>query len=537
MDKTTNPAGYETSNQLHVLEVIKQELTLTSISKPHIAWQLIHLFFKTLATEDPTFVHFYIARAALKDEEFGGVDRTSKEYRNIINQVALLINEHCQKIKVHLSLPQSLKKHLNDIAESPNEYSEISSSLGLIDLSSIDKTIDCSLMGKELLEIDSKFLGYLKKIGKSGKDIAKNLEPKLMKSYEIFKNDGKYPLGFWFNVSSPSEQPIFCSPALELLTRAIWFDDVSRRSNLIIKGVAAITTIVKKPIFQILSPKTKIKQGEQVIYLENETHIIGSIQRASINSTLVKNVLNGIDEMKSLTAHRLIRSYVKNTFNQAITGIKDYRVLRYDGSDKEIATGLGLKSGGEITRIKNINYALNYLEFTGPEVKSRLINIATYKSPKTNRNDGKEITVLSPLLPYRVFEDNGFLIPILTEPPYVEGRDHWAAQLFLQVIIVEEFVKQSRTLANLGCIQVTENKWKEFAQTCEISSKLLSKIQNRWLRDGPDGAPFLERVDGDFYTLGSTHKEGLEFIKEGGHMRNVQAQKGKASQDKRQKNK
>lgn len=532
------PMGYEEENQLYPLSCIEKELALPHAQKPHVAWQLIHSLFKALSSTDfPNIVHFFIAREALKNEKFPNIDRRSKEYKDCVILVATRLNEHCNIFNSVLSQNNPLNDTSNELKLLIDEHFGNKSALSVIDYSYIYPTIDSLYEKNDIFLIDELYLKYIKAIGKNGKVMAQNLRPECKKAHTSFnKSPEKYPFEFWFNQQPTTTSPYFMSYALQDLAKAIWRDDVSRNKKIITSGVPAITTIVKKSLIKMTSPRIITRSDDQEIKLINDTLIIGSIQLPSVNPDIVKNVLNGIHEFRSLTAVRLLFSYVEWTFNQHVAGIRDYRILRFDGGDRQIATQMGCKSNQEISRIKDINYALNHFEFIGPEIKSRLITTALYKSPKTGRLEGKEITVHSPLLPYRCFEDHGFLIPLTQKIPFVSRSNQWASQFLLHITILEEMVKQAPKLAEMGFVLIGDNKWKEFGDVHEISTPLLSKIKERWIRDGNGDAQFLEKLGDSAYRLGPTHKKAHEFIIDGGKKRRKKSEWGKISQDKKRKN-
>jgi len=211
--------------------------------------------------------------------------------------------------------------------------------------------------------------------------------------------------------------------------------------------------------------------------------------------------------------------------------------MRYDGGCKELAQCIGLKGKRDIIKLGDILYALNYIVFTTEQITSRLINIAQYKSAKLHRNDGLETTVLSPLLPYRIFKDKGLLVPLLQEPPLVGRPNEWAKQLLLQWMLAEEFQRQSISLAKYGYIEVPNEKWEELAYSCEIPKNTLSKIKEYWTQDSTDAPRFLDHIENDFYTLGIAHKKELVFLPEQGKLRANQSKRGKQSATNRKKKK
>ena len=172
---------------------------------------------------------------------------------------------------------------------------------------------------------------------------------------------------------------------------------------------------------------------------------------------------------------------------------------------------------------------MNYLDFNCPRITSRLISLGFYKSPISYREDGLEVTTLTPLLPFRALEDGGLYIPVLEEPPLVSRKNDWAKQLSLHWLIMTEFSKQSKELVLYGAIKIEDKLWEEYAEKCDIGKKLLIKVKDGWLQDGDNAPKFLKKEGSNLYTLGEAHSKELHVLIEQGQIRLKQSERGKAS--------
>jgi len=532
INKQAVPVDYETSNQLYVLECINQEIILDSAQKPHIAWQLIHNTAKALATEYPTLVHFAIAREALIDEEIKTADRHSKEYKDIVIQVASLINEHCQKLKIYLSPPKSFKESFDSVNDSTDKLTKKISALDITDWSKVIPSIDSYFEENELFFVDSKFLKYLKTIGKNGKNIAHGLESNFLEHYVSFKKTGKYPLSFWFNLQSTPERPVIFSFAWLYLAKAIWRDEVSRRANLIIKGIPAIIENDQEHIIHMVSHDKNIIQTQAQIQVFSHGLLLGEIPIPMIPEGTINTILKGIDKMKLVEGHRVLRYVPRTAFNQAISGNSDYRIIKRE-SFRDIASELGLKGERSITNMVEVFQAMAFFDFKRPHFSGNLISLKRFKSAKTHRLDGIEITVGTTLLPYRACEDfksgeSNLMIPILSDPVLVGANQYHAGQYLLQMLVMGEFVKQSINFAKYGCIKIPQEYWQKMAQECNVLP-IIIKILDRWTQDGSNGQKFLEKIDKDFYMLGSSYQKETDFLIRQGNHRIKQSNRAKVS--------
>jgi hypothetical protein len=530
------PIDHETSSLLLALRCIKDTINSDSrVQRPHIAWQLIHRLSEALATEYPTIVHFSIAREALIDENIT-VDRTTKEYKDIVIQVASSLSEHCRRLKVCLSAPVSLKKTFDSINNAVNEKMGGPPALSIVDWSTVISDIDSYFEEKNLFWVDRKFLGYLKKIGPNGKDIANGLKDEFLKSFTAYKNTDKYPLSFWFNPDPTPERPVFFSYAWMFLAKVIWHDEVSRRANLITKGVPAIIENDQRHLIDMVSHDKKITETETQIQVFRNGQLLGEIPLPLISEGTIDSIRNGVNKMNLIEGHRVLRYVPRTAFNQAINGDTDYRIIKRE-SFRDIAAELDLKGERSITDMKEVFQAMAFLDFKRQNFSGNLIALKRFKSTRTHRLDGVEITVGTALLPYRACEDfksgeSNLMIPILSDPLVVGSNIYHAGQYLFQMLIMGEFVRQSVDFAKHDCIKITQEMWKQMAKECNILP-ILNQILDRWTQDGNDGPRFLQVIDKDFYTLGSSYQKETDFLTRQGNLRIKQSNRGRVAAYKR----
>lgn len=537
IDGKSIPIEYETANQLHLLECIRQEIKLSDAHKPLIAWQLIKNTTIALATEYPTLVHFALAREALLNENVYEVDRNSKEYKDIVIQVATLFNEHCQKLKLYFSFPNELK----EIAKKNNyDMNQDISHIDIINWDDLLPSANSYFSKNNLFTIDYDFLNYLQKIGKNGKKISDELKPMLIEHYEQFHKSKKYPLPFWFNINSTPEQPIIFAPAWIAIIKALWRDEISNKAKLRITGIPTIIENDQKHIIDLVSRDKEINTTTGPIQIFTHGKLLGEIPIVTIKESTINAILKSIHKMKLVEGHRVLRYITRTAFNQAINGDPDYRIIRRE-SFPEIAKELGIKGHTSIKNMADVFNVMAYFEFKRENFSGNLIALKRFKSKKTHRMDGVEITVGTNLLPYRACEDfkNGesnLMIPILPDPILIGANQYHAGQYHLQMLIMGEFVRQSKDFAKHGYIKISNEDWHKMAQDCGVEP-ILSKILNQWTQDNKLGPKFLEKKDNNFYTLGSSYKKVTDFLIAQGNRRINQSNRGILSAAKKLKTK
>lgn len=529
--------GFEAYNALIAFKHIKHELSLVETIEPHIMFSLIKGFVSALATQDPNFMHYKIVRTVLQD-----TNPDLLNDNNIIDKMARALNDYCKKLKLKLIMPKTfsaifdpIKKECDTAAKENGEGAD-APLLEILELPDTIK-IEASVFEKDAMFLwDNILLNLIKTTGKEGKKHANEIKTSFKNRLETFKNGKNNPLNFWFNINSenPSES-FYLSPALQILTKSIFDDSIFPLVKFKEKNVPALTTKVQEPLKQILSPYNTVERGEEnleLLYLNRGT-LLGSASIAAISSKIFPLVFNGIEKLNTVHGHRLIRYLINKAYNRKVCGEEDFRVIKCDRGATDIAVELGL-SKKYVTTINQMVHAITYIEFNLKPLTGNLIQLSKYKSPITHRQDeGWLITVGTPLLPYQTFEDGGLLVPLLNDPPLVNPNRYHAGQYLLQMEVIEEFSKESIELYQHGVIRIPQAMLEEKANKCSLPKEVLKKVHDRWIQDGDDGAKFLEKIEGDFYTLGSDHQKALDFLKDQGKRRIEQSIRGKNSAAKR----
>ncbi len=518
--------GEPALNMLYRFKII--EKFLEKQNKPHFFFQILKNFLFTITSQDPTSFHYEIVRKALSKIDEKEVNNTLA-----IDLLTRAFVEACNKFNKKLKLSDSLEKIINYCRKNdPYKDEIISYYLDFVDCTDAELDFEKEFFCENGLSIwDNIYLRLLEQIGTKGKKLSKEIGEK------IKKKKGNWDQQFWFQKPTP-ENPFFYSTALIILASVLWEDDVKKRIKFSTKNVPALTTNIQNPISKMLAPKNKVIKCDNSIQVFHQDSLLGIAIVPTIPH-LYSTVFNGAEKLNTVTGHRFIRHLVVTAFEQLINGNSDYRVLKFDRGASDISAELGLNGKQHITNIKEILHAMAYFEFRGSQLTGNLIQLSKYKSPITGRQDeGYLITIGPPLLPYQTFEayKNGscnLLIPLLKDPPLVGSSRSHAGQYLLQMNLMGELSKNSIQLVKEGGIQLSEKKLEEFAQACGLTSELLTKVLDRWTQDGNDGAKFLERIDGDFYTLGPEHYKALEFLKRQGELRIKQSNRGKSSAIKR----
>jgi len=530
--KIINAIGLDSYNSLLAIECIKRELTLNGDHKSHITFQLIKNLIVVLSTQDPTTMHYDIVRAMLNNQyEENKVDEHIKNDTHIVDILARSLVNHCKELGNRFIFPKEFNeiytscKNAFDTAEPESSNSDPLVEILPIPFPSeeLEKTFELNNM----FLWDKIFLEFVTELcGSSKNKTITSLKAFLEQKYRNFKDEQKSSIYFWIN----KNDPIYISNAIKLLAEVIWEKEVKIKSAFGLKNPPGLTTNVQRPISEMLSPRTEIEKNEKTIQLYYDKKLLGSIDLHAFPSRIMMSLIKGVEDFKKLTAIRLLSFFIQRCYEEKKKGNPDYRILKFPGGATEIAKCLGIKSRDEISNIKTIMLALDHFKFFGTTITSRLISLGICKpnSPYSHQ-DGYEITVLSPLLPYRIFEEKeGFVIPLLKEPPLIGHRKYHARLYLLQWKIAEEFVKQSVKLSKNGFIEITEDMFKEFLYEVDIPEKMLPIIMSEWT--GEDG--ILKQISIDQYTLKNEQK-ALAFLKEQGHGRQINSMKGFASARKR----
>lgn len=528
--KLIDAIGLEAYQALVTIECIKKEIEEADSRQPYIIFQLIKGLISVFITENPNHMHFVIVKAAIEE-----IDPEWHNDTFIRDMAARELIMHCRKLNAKLIAPPSIKKALDCVKSAcddeavKNGYSK-NPALEVYSLPIDQDFHESSFECNEMFLWDKVFLDVIKLTGKEGRNSAKEGTIVCKDRLKNFKIGTRNPLTFWLD---PEAHHL--SHALKILTKAIIKDKIKKHIQFKKENVPAITTKIQDPLKRLLSPQNEVVEKDTNIQIFNQESLVGSILIPAIPQKIISSVFNGIHKLNTVTGHRITRFLILTAYDQKTNGQCDFRVLKLDRGATELAERLGLNSNKAITNIKEIVHAMAYFEFQGPHLTGNLIQLSKYKSSKTYRQESYEITVGTPLVPYQTFKDGGLLIPLLQDPPLVNPNQSHAGQYLLQMEVMEEFSNQSVQLATEGVVQISKDQWRKFAESCQISPEVLTRIQDRWTQDGTDGAQFLKPIEDDFYTLGQEHHKALEFLKIQGEKRIKNSNRGAISASKKRK--
>jgi hypothetical protein len=518
-------AGSEEVKSLMVSAQIQEEVRFESPRELYIIFQIIHGFINSLATEDPNKVHRDIVRESLK--------RINNSLINDAHAVDMLARElvrACKLLKMRLKIPPCIQELIRTMPVGVFEKESGRTPLSLIARTDTFSESDAIFTANSMFIWDKELLETIKSIGPKSKLNSKVYVEPFKERYTLFTKGERDPLKFWFNTDNATpEQPIRAGHALTLLVNALYLDIIEKNLIFRDKNIPAITTRVWGPLGNIFSPNRTVKKSEEdkAIQIYTQETLVGQVSIPTISEKILNSVLNGVHKLNTVTGHRLVRYLPQKTFERMINNDSDYRVLKFKRGATEIAEELGISSNKAITNIKEIIHAMAFFHFSGPTLSGNLIQLTKHTSPTTHRAEAYVITVGTPLLPYRCFEDGGLLIPILKDPPLVHSNQYHANQYMMQNKVIEEFSRQSVLLATEGIIEINEERWYELGRECDLTAEIARKVHDRWIQDGTDGPKFLELIEPGFYTLGTEHSKVCEFLKDQGKLRKRQSEKGK----------
>ena len=525
-----NTFGQETLNLIQTFEYIRIESQ--TVNNPFNAFQIIHAFISALATRDPNPAHYENIRTILKE-----VEPSLLEDNLAIDMLARALSDNCRALKHKLD--ESMPKDFGQLLEATKKESasavlksgkDSEALLEILDLPEGTK-IGTVFKRNGMHLWDQAYLEILNEIGKNGKEAAGKLKPIFKERYNNDKASGKIDLSYWLNTgkNGKTQNPIYTTPTLQLLTKKILKDEIKRKLNFKKKNIPAIGINIHHTLLKTLKGTAFLDEKDQVkiIYQENQI----ACAMPTISPDLMNTVFKGAGKLNTVIGHRCLRHLIKKPFEQIIAGQKDFRVLWYERGIKELAEEIGLKNNHQsYTDLNQIINALAYLEFSFPNSSGNLIQLTKYRSKRTHRLEHYAITVGLQFLPYWVNNNekgsDRLLIPLIQDPPLVKPTQYYAHQYMLQLEIMEEFSNQSEILKKEGAIYLPTSKWEQLGNQCSLKQNVLKKVKDRWTQDGDDKAQFLKPVDKDFYTLGMEHNKALEFLENQGQIKITNKKRG-----------
>lgn len=392
----------------------------------------------------------------------------------------------------------------------------------------------------DLFSWDASLEAHTRKIGERGKEYADKVRShgsELFAAYKRGESSAWDVMFLWLPLQDGAAPRVLIA-----LTKLLLHGRVIAR----LRKPPALAMAVYAPVLGLLSPSSRVekKDGRSVVQfagVEGHARIARVPEHPTVGADAI-NVLTadkGIDLFRSLTAHRLLRWQVVTAHAQALAEMKDPRTILVEGGYTALAhEHLGLKSNQAIEEVRAIIEAEHSLEIQLPPVGdySRLL-IRRFLPPTKGRRSQLELVLGTALLPNYVNElkksrVTGMpirLVPVLDLPPLVgREREHGAQASFSMAIIVE-MRSQAREMAQMGGAVLDEATLARLARRVGLPIDLITRVIDRWTRDGDDGPAFLKRIDLDRYTVGDAHAWARRFLEQGGHDMIVGSKAGQKS--------
>ena len=517
--------GKEALELNHILHCIELEITKENIT-PHVLFQLIKSFFRTIKSKDPLRFHHDLARKVLNNEY-----KNKKLDSELTDLLAREICTNFNDIEIKLfSIPwtEEAKDFLNKVAQ---EQGAGESVLNIIEMDGPDANKDC-FNKKGIFKPLAVYLKFLEATGKKGKELAKKIRTQKVETNSEF----------WFESKKKREGEYFFHSAAFLgFSRILWEDKVKERVLFYDKFPTCTVKPTVEILNSIISAKTDNTSSDSINLIKG-TAIVGAIDIPLVPPALHDRVFRGIGKINTVVGHKTLRYAVSLPFEQKLNGVADFRVKEFDRGFVELGEEMGVTQKKQLTELREILYALKHLDIPNIKdsriTKGRLIDVTHFRSPKTGREDGLILTTLPTLVAYGEINCTGMLlIPIPTLSPPVQNiaaKQFHAALYHLQMVLLEEYSDKSKEFYRHKCIQITDGDWQRMLTKVNIPIKYKDRILGGWtIKNEGDAPRVLQLVDKDHYILGESYEKPSKFLMEQGKIRIEQSAKGKASAKKR----
>ena len=499
-------------------------LTDLQASNTDFCWhQATRHLIEYYAEKDPTPMHFVIAREILKEAK---VEENDKKAVDIL---ARELVTYCNKFKEKaiqekvLDTKFSLKDEGGWLIPATNEQSDLKYESN--DLNSLDKC----------------FIDFIFDIGKEGEKKSEQLlenSKERYKSYkenEYSKDDRPFAWSLWI-----SPERSILSPYLSVLCHVLWQDVCKKRWEREVRQVPALTQgVLVITIKPSLSKETRVEVLDNSIkYISEQGTVIATVP--CIDPTLLPIIRRGIECFSSLTGHKLLRWEVRTGFENWARREIDHRLINSMGGYEAIANLIGCgNSKKSPTEVKSILYAQAHGYFQDPRGGSgNMIILRETNKLRNGEPTGINIILGEMLLPNFTHllphGEKKRLVPITELPPLIGSKNTHAAQAMLQLLILEEFSRQSDVLAKRRSIRLPQQKWEELSHAASLPKSCLNRVIAGWTEDDTTSKAFLEK-QGDEYTLGSSYAQVIDFLEHQGVQRETGSQGGiKSSEAKKE---
>lgn len=509
-EEITKYGEWHVSHMLH-LAPIGRMLTELQASDNDICWRIVVLqILNALATEDPTPIHFTLARDRLEAENIKDKKALDILSRELVNA--------CQKLKGAIFEKQiDVGSEIIDILLEDEE--------GALYLPHSREYPEIICEQDECNAFDLKAAKVFKNFGDKGKEQAKKIEDSAKDRFRQYR-ESQYSESYRSDAWSLwiTTEPSVFMPVLRALTEIVWADVCQQQWERKTRQVPAVatavlTTAIKPP----LSKNGMINVTETSIYCySSDGKVIASVP--CIEPTLVPLLKRGMQGFSTLTGHKLLRWEVKTGFNQWADGKDDFRRISSSGGYEGVAHQIGCGSGKNYsTDVKAILHAQAHGLFQFPQGGSG--NMIALREDEWLRNgEPSQIIIvlgdiLVPNFAHRLPKgEPRRLVPITDLPPLIGSANTHAAQAMLQLLVLEEFANQSDVLSERRCIHLSEEKWEELATQARLPRSSLIRVIIGWTEDDLFSKAFLDK-QGNEYSLGPAYANVLDFLKYQGQRR------------------
>ncbi|HLY68387.1 MAG TPA: hypothetical protein VKR53_01585, partial [Puia sp.] len=246
----------EVLNIVTVLEHIRLELKFEEEIEPAAIFDMLKNFISAMCTENQNEIHDNIVTTTLK---------------NIIEFNLKTINNETEKTTEKKFYEENLLNSpsiVNDLAGKLISFCRLLKT-------NLQKPTDNVYVIDEMFLWDKTLLNILNAIGEEGKKTSKVLEKESKKRYKLYLETKQPSLSLWLNLNSSEKNPIYLSPALQLLLKVAWEEDLRKKVDFGKNNPAGVTTTFFPEIKNMVSVGNTIQKTNSQIRMYNNGHLIG----------------------------------------------------------------------------------------------------------------------------------------------------------------------------------------------------------------------------------------------------------------------
>ena len=263
---------------------------------------------------------------------------------------------------------------------------------------------------------------------------------------------------------------------------------------------------------------------------------------ATVDAAMLHAVQRGLEQLGTVTGHRLLRYLVLRVHDQWQTQAADWRAVDFAGGLSALADAVHY-SRRDFEQLQQLLSAGQHVQWTHPAVKIGGLWVSTYRRGAPGLPGLVRIVVNDPLAPtvaarlaQGVAADTSHdgrtarrLVPELrAEPPVsaVNERSQGAAWT-MHRLWVGELVDRAEELHNNGSVALDTQRWATLARAANMPAERMALLLDSW-RSGDDVAPpLLTEPEPGRFTLADSHRLELDFIADGGQRRSEGRERAK----------